>query len=1776
MAKDKMFLVKSLGGIKSRITLFRNKLEIEDSPSLSLGELTSMINRLHPLYDKFDDTLTELEYIDPNTSYEHEREQFEESYGYVDSTITERIGELNDRKMSAVLADKRNRSENDSSSISERSTVVTPNIPLPEMRLPEFDGNFLNWNDFKQIYTELIHNNVRISPVVKFQYLKSSLEKGSAFHIIKGVTASPLNYENVWKSLFEFFENEARLKYACMKELYYIKPIKKENDAVSLRIFIDNVWKQYNSLKALNIPVEGWDLYLVFHVSELLDPESRKEVELKKTANEIPTIKEILDTLSNRARILEAMSPVNKIKESKQCFPNKLPLSSNKSSHSLVSTEDSDNKNVTKCKYCNENHSIFQCNSFGSLTWVKKNEWVRASKVCRNCFGSHYVNKCSSKKGCKYCRQQHHTLLHIDFKNQQGSNIPKFSNSNQDSGAIPKVFANNNQISNLAYENACNSVASNQIQSNLNPIDQLSSKPQSSLLASNENSIVSSSLHATIHNILLFTAVVWVRDHSGNKIPCRVLLDSASHTNFITEELCQKLGTQKTESYVSIAGINQQMSQLKHMTKATVESRVSPYKTTLNFLVIPKITGELPLYPVQFNKHSISSLIKLGDPSFYKPSKIDMLIGAEVYDEIMLQNRIEISRELPPFRESMFGYVVCGRSNVVRTSAFVSLVCCSTDQLCRDIQKFWQIEEVNSPNNYSLSDKLCEDKYVNSVKRDSSGRYCVSLPFKSSPSNLGDSSKGALKQFYYMEQRLIKNPSLKNEYVAFMNEYESLNHMTKICPDEHSSKTQYFLPHHAVIRESSSTTKVRVVFNASAKTSSGLSLNEILLSGPTIQPDIFTMLCRFRMFKIALTADITKMYRQINIDPSHRNLQLIYWRKSHNLPISIYQLNTVTYGTASAPFLAIRTLKQLAFDESSNYPKAANILLNHFYVDDMITGSDNVKEIVEIRNELNSLLASGGFELQKWVSNDKSVVALDLNRKSDVVTILGIRWNHVNDSIMIRICDNKEFVKLTKRMILSTIATFYDPMGLSAPVILAVKMFLQKITMIPELKWDDDVPDNLLFEWNEFYKDLSLLQNIEVPRCALIGEQNKSIELHGFGDASERGYGCVIYIRTQDQNGEFQCQLLCSKSKVAPLKRQTIPRLELCSSLLLAQLYHKVVECLQIKFDRVVLWSDSEVTLYRIKSDPSKYPTFVANRISKIQDLTSPDCWDHVPTSLNPADLVSRGMLASQLQTCDLWWKGPTFLSTHPDEWPSSKFDSKSIKDPEQSLVTLQASQVPSQNIFVERYSNFNKIMRIAALCMRFIHNSRFQMIHKRTGRVSSEEINLALYAIIRSIQEQYFKLEITNLKKDSKVPKQSKIKKLNVFLDDKNLLRIGGRLENSELPWEQRHPVLVPNCRLARIIVENEHFRNLHAGPQALLSFVRQRFWLIDAKNICNGVFRKCIRCFRMRPTNVEQLMGQLPSNRVKPFRAFQNSGVDFCGPIFVVSKIRSNVIQKVYIALFVCFSTKAVHLEVVTDLSTPAFVAALRRFFCRRGKCANIYSDNATNFIGAKSELIELKRLFESELHKNELEKFFSEEGIVWHNIPPRSPHFGGLWEAAIKSAKHHLKRALGTHKCTLEELNTLVVQIEGILNSRPLTPMSSNIDDYTSLTPGHFLIGGPLNALPEPSVCHLDFNRLSRYQRLQFCMQKFWQRWSAEYLMELQCRQKWNIENSKIKIGNLVLLHEDNVPPMHWIMGRIVETHPGTDGLIRVVTVRTSSGLFKRAIARISILPVEVIDV
>lgn len=1616
-------------------------------------------------------------------------------------------------------------------------------VRLEPLGVRVFSGDYKEWRTFFDMFNSCIHSDTELSDIDKFRYLLKYLD-GEPLALVRTMPLTGDNYPIAYNALVKKYENHRLIATNFWNEIYFFPALKGDENLAELSKLLNTFSENLEALRNLQYPVDEWD-FVSFHLLLYKLPgntRNRFELEFarKPSANVAsgqPSYKDLYSFLETQLRAMQTSNAIQAAVKTNSNFstPNKerrLPFRKPPASPGVFVA------GGIVCSLCREGHSLISCSKFLAKNPHSRFSFVKSRHLCLICFGPHGVKDCTVTQVCG-CGYRHNKLLHFSKSSGNGS-------STASSVQPPSLPVSEQNDSESDSHNGAIPVAT---------------------------SLVSSTDAVPIFP----TAIVKVKNSGGIFLPIRVLLDSASAANFISEGCLRRLGLPREKCEMQIAGIgNSGYVRARGVAECIVKPQFcSEPRLSLKVLVLPEICCQLPLRSVRIPDKSYFDGLELADSEFWKSRGIDMLIGVAEFGSIVKGNRIS-SPDLdgPVFLETIFGWVALGKSKIsnkiCKNDASLAAYCSTTlESLDENIKRLWEVESV--PNKIALSPEteICENLYKETHVRNASSRYVVALPFRVENPNFGESRNLVLRRLYSLESRLYKNPDLLDAYRGFMREYLEAGYMSPVRPNDEPG--QYYIPHHCVIREESISTKLRVVFDSSMKSSNGVSLNSTLYAGPKLHSDISAVLLNFRLHKYVLIADIKKMFLQILVREEDRKFQHILWRFDRGDPVQEYILDTLVFGVSSSPYLANRTIRQLAMDERALYPIASDILLSDIYVDDILTGFSNLEMGRKIKFELTELLKTGGFELRKWASNCAEVlsdtplehqqpISFDTEEPS-CLKVLGLQWQPAFDSFTFKIGDfsNDE---CTKRSILSNLARIFDPLGMIAPLTLFAKCLIQELWRLG-LDWNQESPPEVTEKWRRFQRELSALSLLKIPRNMPVFEVE--CELHGFCDASQAGYGCVVFLRVLVDT-EYKIYFVSGKSKVAPLKRVTLPRLELCAAVLLSNLVEFVRDALNSKIviKDTFAWSDSRVALAWIKSSAHRWQTFISNRVSHVQDKISPENWRHVPTSDNPADCASRGLYPSQMLEHPTWFAGPSFLLYSSDHWPadlSTRIPSECLQEEKNSVVSLIAISDP-HGVY-NRYSSLEKILRIIAFCLRFPSNIR----RKQTGipmalrldALCEEDLNEALLCLVKQVQREVFSDAITRLSENKSIDKV--LRKLNPFIDPQGFLRVGGRLTHSRtLSYEKKFPLLLPQKhRLTELIIFYFHKRYLHPGLQTLHFLIMQQFWILSAKNAIRRCLSCCVRCFRVEPKPVVPYMGDLPAGRVSQAKAFQEVGVDFAGPFFVTPlKGRGIKAHKAYACIFVCFAVKALHLELVSSLSSDAFIGALKRFIARRGRCSVIRSDCGTNFIGANRQMVEL------------MKQAAEEEKIRWCFNPPSAPNFGGLWEAGVRSMKHHLIRSVGLHVLTFEEMYTVLCCIESVLNSRPLHPVSSDPNDITALTPGHFLTLEPLTSLPSKDYSEAKINTLQRWELVQRLHGDFWKRWHHDYLNTLQQRSKWTKRHPSLKVGDMVVIKNELNPPLRWLLARVTHTHPGADGICRVATVKTKNGFLQRPVSKLCPLP------
>ena len=868
---------------------------------------------------------------------------------------------------------------------------------------------------------------------------------------------------------------------------------------------------------------------------------------------------------------------------------------------------------------------------------------------------------------------------------------------------------------------------------------------------------------------------------------------------------------------------------------------------------------------------------------------------------------------------------------------------------------------------------------------------------------------------------------------------------------------------------------------------------------------------------------------------------------------------------------------------------------------------------------LRQACGNGGFRLTKFICNRRSVLESipEEERSKDVKTLdlnyddlpieraLGVQWCVESDTFKFRITVKDKPV--TRRGILSVVSSIYDPLGFAAPFTLNAKKLLQDLCREEKLGWDDELPDAYRMRWEKWRNELPLLERLTVPRCVKptdFGEV-RSRQIHVFSDASTVGYGSVAYQRLCDNEGRIHCSFLMGKARLAPIKAVTIPRLELTAATVSVRLSEIIKKELDDKPETVQYHTDSVTVLRYIANDQKRFQVYVANRVQLIRNLSGPSQWRYVDTKENPADEASRGLDAKTLTEQQRWLSGPKFLWQPENEWPAQPLthgeipnEDVEVKKEVNVCATTITDPAPASTVtkLQQHYSSWYRLKKAVAVYMRVTAilkerrlrrmndkpNDKPDKLNEDRSALTVQELEDAELSIIRFTQFQSFEHELRTLKQASnnkfkheeesrskkneiQVGKTSSIYRLDPFVD-KGILRVGGRLNNADIPEESKHPIILPRkSHVTTLIIRHAHERLGHAGRGHVLARLREKYWIVGANSAVRQLISSCVTCRRNRAPPQDQKMADLPPDRLTPAPPFTYVGVDFFGP-YVTKEGRKE--RKRYGALFTCLVSRAVHIEVANSLETDSFLNALRRFITRRGPVREIRSDNGTNFVGATRELREAM----DEMDHNEITEKLRQQQIDWKFNPPAASHMGGVWERQIRTTRRILNTLLREHGSRLddESLHTLMCEVESIINSRPITATSSDSKDPYPLSPSQILTMKTSIVLPPAGKFQRhDVYMRRRWRRVQYLCNLFWSRWKREYLPTLQQRPKWNQQKRNMKVNDVVLIKDENESRNDWSMGVIVQVEPDSKGIVRSAVVRTETSELRRPVHKLVLL-------
>ena len=1680
--------------------------------------------------------------------------------------------------------------------------VPKVNIKPPKLDLPKFSGDWAEWTHFWDSFRQ-IHDGRQYNDIDRIRYLSGQLT-GEAKQLVSGISLEGSNYKTMVDLLTTTYGKPTILKASHIMAIAGAEgPSEDLQSLVSYRAFIEG---HIRSLQILQVTT-GEILTCLCHdklpssldtIIKRANGDKWMDLELfrEKLRDEINTIQ--TKGLSHRHSFVD--ETVHMTPKATAAF--------------TVGKE-----TTFHCKLCGKgNHSWTTCPIYD--TNYKKVEKAKVLKLCLNCLSSnHFRNNCdlSRIRPCFNCGGKHYTKLCLNTRKKAGT---------------VNINVNDKHV-------MSNSSTRQNVPSKVVPVQ-----------------IKNVGVHGIRRKLGIQSRIDIPLFKIKGKIKCSAFLDTGSQLSFIRRSLLNKV------KYEPIYDDNLALKVFHHNEKVTRYECVKVfYGYKGKTFSMPFFVEDDDYMPEGVEHEGLGKTVKklrdsgivLSD-SYGKKDVIDLFIGSDNYYTLVHPGFVRRGGLViiptkfgytlggaytQPLQESQINPVVVMKvamdslNDDFQLEQYIDCPSLRTDHIKEDLTALWDLDHIGITDDVVDKQSLVVLKEFeeNLTFKEEYGQYEVCLPWKVDPINLKSNFGLAKGRLRGIQNKFIQNRDFANNYAEVIQEQENRGFIERV-PDheiENSRFPVHYLAHHGVVKDSL-TSKLRIVFDCSARTSkNSLSLNDCLFAGPSLVPDMVQVLLRFRLFEFACISDIEKAYLMLRLNIKDKDVTRFLWPENIHDPNSklvVFRFTVVLFGATCSQFLLNATiLRHLSLARNKSLFKRG------LYIDNLQYTSNNENDLISFYWEAQQTFSAAHLNLREWNSNSLKLnlqVEVDnvITKRVEHSKVLGLKWFPETDLFHFKEIKFDDIH--TKRGVLSDMAKIFDPLGYILPITVRGRLLIQDLWR-SNLKWDTVLPCKFINVWKDLQRDVKLSLSLPIPRVLTTV---CDVELHVFCDASKIAYGAVCYFTfsgensnsTNDNQSRGVSKFVIAKAKIAPIKPLTIPKLELTSVVLAARLVRYVVDAYEqeLRFKGINIWIDSQIVLCWLKYKKSDV-LYVRNRVDDIHSTVPNAIFRYVPTKDNPSDLLTRGVNFETLNSSLLWREGPTWL-VDKESWPCwsdcdtdrcdsaiseerGSFDLDSASESCTNIV--KASFIVNAGIVgkgslieYDRYSSYDKIIRIAAYVLRFVNN----LLNKIRGingvdnsYLEIKELRYAECIVIQDIQTAEFALEFECLAKINEVKKGTKAEKrllsktasslvgqLGLFIESKaknlSILRCRSRLEYADLPREVKHPILLPHKHhVTRLLVDKAHRVCAHYGLSYVVAYLRQRYWIPRIRQTVKGVIAKCITCKRFQGRAFDLGVGlpSLPEIRVREAAPFEITGVDYTGALYVREGNPGNNENtvKVYIILFTCAVTRAVHVELVKDQTTDTFLRAFRRFCSRKTYPSLMLSDNAPYFVSAAGFLGDINE----DPKINELR---DKVKCKWHFIPVRAPWFGAIWERCIGILKSGLKKVLGRALVSFDELHTILVELEAIVNDRPLTYVSGELGEPEPLTPSHLLTGRRSKLFPDCAELvdwdDPDFVRnqsssqelIKRNAYLSKIVRDFWKRWSGEYLTflrQFQTSGKQVNENKWPVVGDVVLIPDDG-PRMFWKVGRIIQLF-GDKNNYRVAKLKSKWGVSVRPLTKL--YPLEV---
>ncbi|XP_038160417.1 uncharacterized protein LOC119796094 [Cyprinodon tularosa] len=1618
----------------------------------------------------------------------------------------------------------------------------------PKATIPDFTkGDPREFNRMKDSLENLLPADA--TERFKYQILLDHLKFEDALLIADSYMNSSQPYTDTMASLTVHYGQPHQLALRRIAELMEAPSI-RSHDAAAFKRFALRVRALVGMLDKLG--EEGHiELKCGSHVTRLMSklPQERRADFMKYVHPfnvRVPTLFDFSDWLEFELKVQEygqclfrevketTEGKKERRKDSKSAMPTTVLHSTEKSPDSTSANASPASKILPSCPYCtNAQHYLNQCTTFSQLTTEQRSAWIKSNRRCWRCARSHQAAQCRLKARCKSCGGRHLDALH-------------------DLNAKPAT------------------------------------EEKSFLVSAPTNEVLYLDRKAGSSQVLLKVLKV-VLHHGEKALETYAILDDGSERTMLLQAATKALHLTGEPEEIALRTVHQDLKVLQGFSVSfTISPAGQPQKT---FQIQRAFTADLlglaeHSQPVKMLQRRYRHLQGLPLRTLDRVQPM-VLIGSDHPHLITPTEPVRLGPPGGPAAvKTRLGWVIQGPTSVVRQQLQPELclnigVLSPSEQLQHHVEKLWQMDVVPYKSERLVTRSRQDQEAVHMldtktvrVEVDGVLRYATPLLRVKDMPCLRTPKEAVLANLRSTERRLLKDPEKAAAYGAEILKLKQAGYVVKIEDEEVNESTEsWFIPHHMVTHNG----KNRIVFNCSY-TYKGQNLNELLLPGPTLTSSILGVLLRFREHAIALSSDIKGMFHQVRLLPEDRPLLRFLWRDlKGGVPPDVYEWQVLPFGTTCSPCCATYALQKHVADHCQPGDEVRFSIERCFYVDNHLQSLPSTEEAHQLVDKLRAQLTTGGFDLRQWASNVPEVIShlpkesrsesselwLTESHEDPQELTLGLRWLCASDTLGYKY-HLAESPTPTMRNIYSTLARLYDPLGFLIPFTTRAKIIVQYLWK-KEREWDDpSLPADALKAWLSWEAELQHLPEIVLPRCYTSPPLDNPAALRSlqiFCDASEKAYGSVAYLRTEIPGKKVEVAFLTARSRVAPKRQQTMPRLELCAALTGAQLAKLLQHELTLRLDEVTLWTDSTTVLTWIQSDSCRFKVFVGARVAEIQEISEAQSWRYVDSANNPADDITRGKSLRDLAgKSSRWSHGPAFLHQSPEHWPT-KPTAESLEGEELRKTTFCGSITTAPLLYLPDTSQFSSFKELMEAVVQERHGTA-----KDHSTPAAEDYRNAERDLLRQVQVECFPEDLKHLSESKPVPSTSRLIALAPEYDKQlKLIRVGGRLRRSDLlEAESIHPIVLdPAHPVTRLIIQSVDCDLRHPGSERLYAELRRKYWILRGREAVKRHQHSCTECQRWRAKPVIPQMADLPPARLRLLKPpFFSTGMDCFGPLTVKVGRRQ---EKRWGILFKCLTTRAVHIDLLSSLDQDSFLMALRRFISRRGKPAELLSDQGTNFRGGERELHDsfkaMHPALQSELAKHQVKFQFN---------PPSAPHFGGAWEREIRSIKSALYATIQSQTVTEEVLHTVLIEIEGILNSKPLGYVSSDIADPDPVTPNMLLMGRQDPSLPQVVYTESELLSRRRWRHTQVLADQFWRKFIRHHLPFLQTRSKWQRDTTPLQPGAVAMIVDPQLPRVSWPVGRITKVTPSADGRIRTADIQVNDRSYTRPVARLVPLP------